>query len=241
MVSRWSALLVWSLVAACAVYWGLKLFAQPLTAPPQTLVAAPAVAAGGDLTRLFGAEPPPPVAAAAPPPPPESSRFQLIGVLAAPSAAARSQGVALIAVDGKLPRAFKVGAVIDGEQVLKSVQPRAVAIGPRNGVATVSLELPPLPPPATGVPVPAMGVAAPGAMPTQVFVPPPGAPVFVPGPTAPSVGAPIVGIPAINNPNGVRMRQPRAAANNGVAPAGLPGEPAQGEAAVTGIEPRQQR
>jgi general secretion pathway protein C len=232
MVSRWTALLVWALVAACGVFWGLKLFAQPLTAPPQTQVAAPAVATGGDLSRLFGAEPPPPVAAAAPPPPPESSRFQLIGVLAAPSAAAQSQGVALIAVDGKLPRAFKVGAVIDGEHVLKSVQPRAVAIGPRNGVATVSLELPPLPPPATGVPTPVMGVAAPGAMPAQVFVPPPGAPV---------VGTPIVGVPAINNPNALRLRQARGAAGNGGAPAGLPGEPVQGEGAVTGVDPRQQR
>lgn len=230
MLSRWSAFLVWALVAASGVAWGLKLFAQPLSAPAQTVVAAPAMAAGGDLTRLFGAEPPPPVAAAAPPPPPESSRFQLIGVVAAPSAAARSQGVALIAVDGKLPRAFKVGAVIDGEHVLKSVQSRAVAIGPRNGVATVSLELPPLPPPATGVPTPAAGVPVPGVQPAPVFVPPPGQ----------NLGAPIMGVPGINNPNALRQRQARAA-GMGVQPMPNGVEPAAVEAGAEQPQPQQQR
>ncbi len=165
MFARWSAFFVWALVAASAVAWGLKLFTRPLTAPAQTVVAAPSAAAGGDWTRVFGAAPPPPVALAeaAPPPAPESSRFQLIGVVAPRPVAARSQGVALIAVDGRTPRAYRVGAVVDGDQVLQSVQPRGVSIGPRQGQATVTLELPALPPPATGVPSSVSAVMPPPA------------------------------------------------------------------------------
>jgi general secretion pathway protein C len=185
MFARWSAFFVWALVAASAVAWGLKLFTRALTAPAQTVVAAPAAAAGGDWTRVFGAAPPPSaaVAEAVPPPAPESARFQLIGVVAPRPAAARSQGVALIAVDGKTPRAYRVGAVIDGDHVLQSVQPRGVAIGPRQGQATVMLELPALPPPATGIPSSVPGSTPPGALPTLPM------PAGQPAP-APSLGVP---------------------------------------------------
>lgn len=160
---------VWALVAASAVAWGVKLTARPLPVPPGTAVATTTVATAADLTPLFGATAPPPVVVAetAPPPPPESSRFQLIGVVAARHAA-RAQGVALIAVDGKTPRAYRVGAVVDGELVLQAVHARAATIGPRGGVALVSLELPPLPPPATGVPGAAPAAMPMGAMPAAV-------------------------------------------------------------------------
>jgi general secretion pathway protein C len=176
MLSRWSAFLVWALVAASAVAWGLRILARPLPVPPQASLAQAAMPAGGDWARVFGAAPAPsPVVAEAAPPPPEASRFQLIGVVAARPPAARGQGLALIAVDGRLPRAYRVGAVVDGEHVLQSVQPRAVAIGPRQGPPVVTLELPVLPPPATGTPglaaAPAAG-AMPGAMPPPVAMPP---------------------------------------------------------------------
>ncbi len=153
MLSRLLTLVVWALVAAAALYWGVKLFARPLAVPPHAVVAAPRAAPVGDLSRLLGAGPVPeaPVAEAPPPPPPEASRFQLIGVVAA-RRAPTSQGVALIAVDGKSARAFRVGALVDGDLVLQSVQSRGAVIGQRGGVSRVTLELPPLPPPATGVP-----------------------------------------------------------------------------------------
>jgi len=47
---------------------------------------------------------------------------------------------------------LRVGAHIDGDLVLKSVSRRGVQIGPLQGPATVSLELPPPAPPATGAP-----------------------------------------------------------------------------------------
>lgn len=239
MFARWSAFLVWALVAASAVAWGLKLFARPLAAPAQTVVAAPAAAAGGDWTRLFGAAPPPPVATAeaAAPPAPESSRFQLIGVVAPRPAAARSQGVALIAVDGKMPRAYRVGAVIDGDQVLQSVQPRGVAIGPRQGQATVMLELPALPPPATGVPPSVSGVvppsvpgvmpgAMPGALPPPPVALPPGASPVLPRPGAPRLAP----APNLNLPTQQRLRALQAP---------MPGQPLPPPMVVQPMQPMQ--
>jgi general secretion pathway protein C len=99
--------------------------------------------------------------------------------------------VALIAVDGKPARAFRVGATVDGETVLRSVQQRGVTLAAGGAAAPLVLELPPLPPPATGVPVSA-AAASPPAVPGTSVPPrpmppaPPGAvPVTAPG-TMPS-------------------------------------------------------
>ncbi|MFO1326437.1 MAG: type II secretion system protein N [Rubrivivax sp.] len=181
MFPRWLTLGVWALAAATAGFWGLRLFAQPLPVPPQATVAMSGVAAGGDLTRLFGVPPPPPPpppdTTAAPPPPPDSARFRLIGVAAPPANGPRGGGVALIALDGKPARAYRVGSLIDGRYVLQDVQARSVAIGPRGEAATIALELPALPPPATGVP------GAAGPAPGLPPVPLPAAPVVLQPPT----------------------------------------------------------
>jgi general secretion pathway protein C len=176
MMARWLAFTVWAAVAASAVFWGLKFFVRPAAAPAHAGVAAPTTALRGDLTRLLGADPPP-AAAEEEPVEAESSRFQLLGVVAPRGAGSASQGVALIAVDGKPPRAYKVGAVVDGSQVLQSVQARGVSIGPRGGAVAVSLEIPPQPPAATGS-LPAATSGAPTALP----LPKPG--LVLPLPTA---------------------------------------------------------
>lgn len=170
---------VWAAVAGSAVFWGTRLLASPAAVPAHASVAVPTAAAGADLSRLLGAEPaPPPVAvAAAPVLPVEASRFQLLGVVAARQAE-RSQGLALIAVDGKMPRAYRVGSVVDGALVLQAVQSRAVQLGPRGGAAAISLELPALPPPTTGVPGALNGAVPAGGFPVGAAVPgTPGAPL----------------------------------------------------------------
>ena len=134
------AFLVWAGVAGSAVFWGLKLFVRPLAVPAQALVAVQPAVTTADLSPLFGVPPPPPATELAPPPP-EASRFQLLGVVAGVAADARSQGVALMAVDGKTPRAYRVGAAIDEGLVLQSVQARKVDIGPRGGVVDVEADL----------------------------------------------------------------------------------------------------
>ena len=213
MFARLLAFVVWAGVAGSAVFWGLKLFASPLAVPTQAVVALPRSVAGGDLTRLFGVDAPLAVAQA-PPPPPESSRFQLIGVVTPRAAAAQAQGLALIAVDGKTARAYRVGTVIDGDYVLRAVSARGAAIGPRNGEVSVSLELPPLPPPATGVPG--------GALPAAVMVPVP--PQF-PMPAVP-------GAPTLTPEQAARLRAIRSPLTNpmgarAVMPAPVPADAGQ--------------
>ena len=161
MLARLSAFVIWALVAATAVFWGLRLWARPADAPSYTVPVGDVAVARGDLSRLLGATP---AAAAAVVAAPEmASRFRLIGIMAPKAAAASAQpgqGVALIAVDGKPPKAFVVGSSLDANLVLQSVSLRTASIGPAQGAAAVTLELPPLVAAATGT-LPALGSGAP--------------------------------------------------------------------------------
>ena len=189
MLARLCAFVIWALVAASAVFWGLRLLVRAPAAPPNAVTLGDAAAVRVDLTRLLGAAPvAAPVAVAVAE---ASSRFRLIGIMAprASATAGRGGGVALIAVDGKLPRAYAVGSSLDGDLVLQSVSLRKVAIGPSLGAATVTLELPPLPAAATGtLPSPAGFAPAgvvPGAPPRfgpQTAVPPLATPQGMPVP-----------------------------------------------------------
>jgi general secretion pathway protein C len=131
-----------------------------------------------------------------------SSRFQLTGVMA-PKVAGQ-QGIALIAVDGKMPRAYRIGAPIDGELVLQAVSLRTASIGPSSGSPAVVLELPVPPPPATGSlpPVASMVPPTSGAVPPVVAAPMPVAPVAPAMP--PAVGAQGEQSPPANNPRRAR-------------------------------------
>jgi general secretion pathway protein C len=149
MLARWWTLVVWALVAAGGLFWGLRLLVSAPPLPVNTPVAALGTAARGDLSRLLGPDTPPAAVAAAAEPPPDA-RFQLIGLLAPRSPAAAREGLALIAVDGKPAKAFRVGAVIDGPTVLKSVAARSAMLGPRDGAAQMTLSLAPPAPAATG-------------------------------------------------------------------------------------------
>lgn len=159
MLARWVTFLVWAAVAASAVAWGLKIFVQLPAAPPQALVAETGRAARGDLTRLLGVDPPPPVAVKAPVPAADA-RFKLVGVVSPRSPQAAREGLALIAVDGKPPRAYRVGALVEDPHVLQAVNPRGATLGPVDGPALVALKLPPPSAAATGVLPPAGRVGA---------------------------------------------------------------------------------
>ena len=146
MTAKWWAFGLWAAVAASALYWGLKLFVPGTPVPPHAMVAAMAASPRGDLTRLLGADPVAQAAAA----PLASSRFQLIGVVAPRGEFPSREGVALIAVDGKPAKVYRVGAVVEGDTVLQAVAQRGAKLGPREGEATVSLDIPPPAPAATG-------------------------------------------------------------------------------------------
>lgn len=180
---RLVAFVIWAAVAASAMFWVLRLSASSPKAPLHTVAVSAAAAPRGDLARLFGADAAAPVSGeAVAAESPLSSRFKLLGV-AAPRQGGDRTGLALIAVDGKPARGYAVGAAVDGELVLQSVHARGARLGATGAAPQVTLELPALPPPATGSLPPAAGSA--GA------APPPGA--FAP---APVVAPPVVTAPA---------------------------------------------
>jgi general secretion pathway protein C len=138
--NRWavaaSTFVLWGLVAASAVYWATKLSsgASISAAAPEVRTAPPPDPAA--IARLLGAVP---AAASATPVASLSSRFQLLGVVAD----AEGGGAALIAVDGKPPKPYRVGAQVDENLLLQSVDPRRATLGAsRNAPAAVTLELP---------------------------------------------------------------------------------------------------
>lgn len=224
MTSRLLSLVIWLAVAATATFWGLRLLARPVPVPAHAAVATPAPPQGGDLTRLFGAPPPPPPVAAVVQVPADS-RFKLLGVVA-PTTGQR-QGLALISVEGRTPRAVGVGGRVDGELVLRSISHRRVELGQAEGPPSVVLELP------------ALAEASRGALPPaqteggSSFVPPPSAlpapaqavPRIVPGgmpPMRPAVPLPQVQ-PGIVPPQ--------------AAPFGVTPQPASTQSPVTGELP----
>jgi general secretion pathway protein C len=203
---RLLAFVIWAAVAASAMFWVLRLGASSPSAPAHTVAVGATAAPRGDLARLLGAAP---VREAAPGvvavQSSLASRFRLLGV-AAPRQGGDRNGLALIAVDGKPARSYMVGAAVDGDLVLQSVHPRGAKLGGRGAEAQVSLELPALPPPATGSlpmaspppPMPAGQATPGGGMPSTIatlpqVVPPPdqgdAAPVPVPPPPS-QPGAP---------------------------------------------------
>jgi general secretion pathway protein C len=176
MLARLSAFVIWALVAATAVFWGLRLFVRAPAAPAYAVPVGDTAAVRGDLTRLLGSAPvAAPVAAA----PQAASRFKLLGIVApkyaSTSAAPSTHGVALIAVDGKMAKAYPVGARLDNDLVLQSVSLRTVSIASTaQGAPTITLELPPPAAAATGT-LPANiggGVSLSQPAPVPQYVPP---------------------------------------------------------------------
>jgi general secretion pathway protein C len=138
MSSRWTGFFVWALVAATTAFWGIKIFAATRPVPPGAQ-APQVVAANGPMERLFGAVVVP--ATAENKPPPESSRFQLVGVIAPPAGSGQG-GFALVSLDSQPARTWRVGATIDGNTSLLSVSKRGAEFGPQGGPSSFSLQLP---------------------------------------------------------------------------------------------------
>lgn len=137
------------------------------------------VAADSDaVARLLGVLP---TSSTAPVAPEAASRFALSGVVADPS----KQGAALIAIDGKPPRPFRVGSKVGDNYVLQSVGLRSATLGAQvDGPAAFTLQLPvrapisvsasPVLPTVTSpTPVVVTPVGLPQAAPPAAMAPPP--------------------------------------------------------------------
>jgi general secretion pathway protein C len=141
--SRWavagSTFVLWALVAASAVYWGLKLSGSNSVATAAPAARSPAPVDPTAVARVLGFSP---AVASAAPAPSIASRFALVGVVANRG----HDGAALISVDGKPPKPFRVGTVVDEGLMLQSVDARrAILAAGADAPALVTLELPRLP------------------------------------------------------------------------------------------------
>lgn len=176
MASRWLAFLVWAVLGGSATAWLLSLAARPLAIPAQAVAVDATPSPRSDLTRLFGTSQPE-SAQAEPEAAPTSDRFRLIGVVAPAGTGRPAAAVALIAVDGKPPRAFRLGARVDGDTIVQAIRARAVDLGPGGAAPALTLELAPLGAAATGTLPPAAGLPGADGLPMRPGVPlPPTAP-----------------------------------------------------------------
>ncbi|MEY4883543.1 MAG: hypothetical protein RIS34_1397 [Pseudomonadota bacterium] len=142
-LSHFVTFAVWALVAACLVYWTLKWVGSSQGHDYSAVGSVDGMARinaadASTMAKLLGAvqlAAPAAQTAAVP------SKIVLIGVLAGSA----SQGAALIAVDGKPAKPFRVGAQVDEGLILQAVKTRSALLGPAaDGPVALTLELPPL-------------------------------------------------------------------------------------------------
>ena len=137
---RGASFVLAALAAASASFWALKVSAV------NTSITASAAAGGGPLvidsvavTRALGGGPG--AAPAAEPAVSLSSRFAMVGVIAD----LRSGGAALISIDGRPAKPYRVGDVLEDGLILQSVKGRSATLGLAvTGASALTLELPAL-------------------------------------------------------------------------------------------------
>jgi general secretion pathway protein C len=151
MASRFFALVVWAAVAASVAYWGLRWLSRPAAVPANATPVSLDAAVKGDLRRLL-LPPAKPTAGAAQNLSEAATltgRLKLLGVVA-PRNEGETSGVALLSLDGKPARAVRIGMVIDGDYMLRTIDQHSIGIGKADGPVAASMDLPLMPPPATG-------------------------------------------------------------------------------------------
>lgn len=147
MANKWLVriitLAVWALAAMSATVWSLK-FAGSTSTPVAVTTVAESTSDGEqrDLARIFGlpsveqsVAPASTVRTVDP-----GARLVLLGVVANRA----KTGVALIAVDGKAAKPYRVGSQIEDSYTLKSVAARSATVAPLSQAgAAFTLELAP--------------------------------------------------------------------------------------------------
>jgi general secretion pathway protein C len=143
-LSRIVTFAVWTLVATSVTWWSLKFVGAGARTLTAAALATPVPGSDAtDLAKVFGPPASAPVAAlaAAPSAIDPGTRFALVGVVANRA----SSGVALISVDGKAARPYRVGSQIEESYTLKSVATRSAVLEPSAPAgAPFTLELTPV-------------------------------------------------------------------------------------------------
>ena len=135
---RLGTLALWAAAGASVIFWGLRLSGPGGVVAVPALAPTPVALDAQGLARVLGAVP----SAAAPAAPVATlaSRFALIGVLSGRSSGG---GAALIAVDGKPAKTFRLGATVVEGLVLQALGPRRAQLGADiAGPATLTLDMP---------------------------------------------------------------------------------------------------
>lgn len=137
---RLGTLALWAAAGSSVVYWGLRLSNRPVAQTAPAVASTAAVPDAQAVARVLGALPAGAVVAVAAPMASLASRFALIGVLAGRTSGG---GAALIAVDGKPAKPFRVGTVVDSGMVLQALGPRQAQLGADvSGPAMLTLDMP---------------------------------------------------------------------------------------------------
>jgi general secretion pathway protein C len=133
---RLFTLLIWLLVGLCAAYWAFK-FATTKTIEATATPAAPTVVVDSKaIGRLLGATDNIAVKAMNTP---ANTKFVLFGL----ANSAGGQGYALIALDGKPAKPYRVGSLVADDLVLKSISKTGVLLATSlKAPDGVTLELP---------------------------------------------------------------------------------------------------
>jgi general secretion pathway protein C len=204
---RGTSFALWALAGASAVAWGLKLSgnSHAVTVPPPPARQAPPVDPVA-LARLLGGTP---AAAGAPMTAPSlASRFHLLGVAAG---AHSGQGAAVISIDGKPARSYRVGSTLEEGIVLQAVHGREAELGaPGRNEPMVVLQVPALKMESVqGVTLPPGAAPSPmsAAAPSTEAAPAPGpapapapAPITEPAPSSIIPHAPMTGASPMTAP-----------------------------------------
>ena len=144
MASTWQirllTLVVWAVAAWSATFWGLKHLqssSAPASATPVPTISVQAAAA--DLQRVLGRNltasaiaTPAPARQADP-----AARFSLLGVVASRD----KSGVALLSIDGKAARPFRVGTEVETGLKLVKVDAREATLEGTTGAPSFTLAL----------------------------------------------------------------------------------------------------
>ena len=133
---RLFTLMIWLAVGLCAAYWAFK-FVTTKPVEATAALSTPAVVVDSKaVAKLLGATD---NVAAKPLNVEANTKFVLFGL----AGTARGQGVALIALDGKPAKPYRVGSMVADDLVLKSISKTGVILAASTTAADgVTLELP---------------------------------------------------------------------------------------------------
>ena len=120
-----------ALAAGSGVFWALQWSNRSAVGGPSVESAQAATVDASAVSRALGGG----VVAPASVSVLAATRFTLAGVVAGRS----ENGAALIAIDGKPPKPYAVGAAVEGEWFLRSVAPRRAVLATSNGSGRTSV------------------------------------------------------------------------------------------------------